>query len=182
MTLTNHERRLLKVIDRYVTRYMRGVFAKGLRKSIKSHVLMDAKKHPNFKYQPQGKAKEQLNEFLPWLNTLPQPLQSFPSTPVAGLVTRAIMSKSQSVTIERAATRILAAMQKDSAAIAMECMLPLARRERRPKPKSLVRRRALQAEAMAEKWAKRLAFAKTKLAQYQKKVAYYDKKGAYNDA
>ena len=180
MTLTNHERRLLKVIDRYVTRYMRGVFAEGLRKSIKARVLMDAEKYPNFKYQPKGRAKQQLNEFLPWLNTLPQPLATFPSCPTAGLVTRAIISKGTSVTIEESARRVLAAMQRDSTAIAMECMLPLARRERRQKPKSLVQRRAFKAEAMAKKWAKRLAFAKVKLAKYQKKVAYYDKKGAYD--
>lgn len=180
MTLTNYERRLLRVIDRYVTRYMRGVHAAGLRKSIKAHVLMDVEKHPNFKYQPKGRAKQQLNEFLPWLNTLPQPLKDFPSCPVAGLVTRAIMSKSQGPSVERAATAVLGALQRDSAAIAMECMLPLARRELKRKPKSLVQRRAFKTEAMAEKWAKRLAFAKTKLAQYQKKVAYYDKKGAYD--
>ena len=180
MTLNNYERRLLRVIDRYVTRYMRGVFSKGLRKSIEAHVLMDVKKHPHFKYQPKDRAKEQLNEFLPWLNTLPQPLKAFPSARVAGLVTRAIRSKSNGRSVEQAATAVLAAMQRDSAAIAMECMLPLARREPKRKPKSLVQRRAFKAEAMAEKWAKRLAFAKTKLAQYQKKVAYYDKKGAYD--
>lgn len=182
MTLTSYEKRLLKIIDRYVVRYMRRSFAKGLRQSIKPRVLMDPAKFRQFTHQPAGRGKEQLNAFMAWLNTLPQPLTSFPVAPLAGIVTRAIMSKGYEVSIEEAARRVLAAMQKDSAAIEMECMLPLERKERKARPKSLVQRRAMKAEAMAEKWAKRVAFAKTKLAQYQKKVAYYDKKGAYNDA
>lgn len=47
-----------------------------------------------------------------------------------------------------------------------------------PEPVNHVEKRALKAQAMLDKWERKLALAKTKRSQWARKVAYYERKAA----
>lgn len=180
MKLTTHEKRVLRVLDRYINAYLRKRFARAMRTSIAENVLCKsgAYKGASFSQQLHDKARHDLSRFLPWLNTLPNPLTKYPSNPLTGLVTRALYAKLQDVSLEEAAKSVMAAMVPDAVALEMECALPLERRTRKPRPRTLIERRAAKADALLIAWQRKLRMAKNKVRKYQSKVKYYSKKGA----
>lgn len=168
MALTNYESNLLRILDRYVTRYLRKRMTEALRNSVVDTALM---KVGSVKNAPRD-ARKQLQEFVPWLNSLVPPLTSKNmSGPPTGLVSRCIYAKSAKVELDAACKDVIRMMQRDAAAISMECMLPPPRRSRQVKvPRTPLEARREKLQDKAKEWERKLKYATTKLKKYKSRI------------
>lgn len=176
--LTAYQRNVIKVIDRYVVRCLVTHFRKALKRDSSQRMLMMECRIPR-----PGFAKEQLNKFMPWLNTLSPPFKSMPPAgDMLGLIARCIAAHCVDLDKELGAIQkdVLTDMAPDASALEMECMLPPPRRERRAgkeRPTTLVGKRAARAADSLSRWERKLKFAQNKVKKYRKAVRYYEKKG-----
>lgn len=186
MGLTNYEKNVLRLIDKKVSEFIATQHAKAMRKSIAPDVLLLSNPDPKI---PE-KARKELRELLPTLARMtPEQFVKWGYTTQHAIILRAIQAKMWTHYIKvgknsafgpeaRAAIVLLGQMQKSADVLEMECMLPPPRqRERKPKPTTLVGRRAARVDEKVEEWERKLKYAKTKLKKYRSKQKYYAKKG-----
>lgn len=173
MRLSNYETRVLKVIDRYVRKYLRKRYAAALKQTNRRRALMLDMRIPRPAF-----AREQIKNFFPSLLALTGPVASSNLySGSLGLINRCVMAKLVSGGVDEMGKAILESMRQDAGALELECMLPPERRERATVALTPIERRASAAEQSLRQWERKLKTAQSKIKKYRRRVSYYQKKG-----
>lgn len=168
-TLPNYEKHVYVLLDREIRRAVRRELAKRLRRGVVFNDL------------------PRLAKCLPELAGLPQAKRSeLLQTTVGELVAEATdhllsaMNNGPMGLPLVVAESVARSLHANAGVLDMQCRMPppAAEPRKKPKPLTIIERRAKEVERKLRNWKRKQSLAKTKVAALRKKSTYYKKKGA----